>query len=357
MTGRGAVMVTVAVFLALIPGPAAAHTRAGSATDWHSEITSAPELTGVTWRLYPTADYIEVTNDGDQDLTIRGYEGEPYLRIGPDGVRENLNSPATYLNSRRDGDVALPPNAVPSAEPDWRKVTDDTTFAWYDHRVHPMPEPWPTSSKWEVPFEFDGRELGLRGELTVDPGPQSWVPLLVGFGIVGVATLAVRSFVTDGLRAASVVVGCVALLNLAHIPDEFLALPAAAIDTAYGVMHNALFIGVALVCAFWIFTSRTTSALVLFVGSAGIALHQGFLQVGQLGTSQLPTVWPPALIRVAVATSLAQLVLVIGVGTARSTPEDGPMDPVTRAGWPSRADASLGQSEHDSRNREESYAG
>ena len=48
-----------------------------------------------------------------------GYQDEPYLRVGPDGVFENRRSPAVYLNANRRGSTAVPRSADPDAEPDW----------------------------------------------------------------------------------------------------------------------------------------------------------------------------------------------------------------------------------------------
>lgn len=46
-------------------------------------------------------------------MTVFGYSDEEYLRIGPNGVWRNANSPATYLDLGRDDDVDLPANAEP----------------------------------------------------------------------------------------------------------------------------------------------------------------------------------------------------------------------------------------------------
>ena len=58
----------------------------------------SPECT-CAWST--SAARLELTNDTDTDVIVRATEGEPYLRIGPDGVFENLLSPATYINRTR----------------------------------------------------------------------------------------------------------------------------------------------------------------------------------------------------------------------------------------------------------------
>ena len=53
-----------------------------------------------------------------------GYEGEPYLRFNDRGVDRNVNSPATYLNQDRYGQVNPPPNATADATPEWEHISD-----------------------------------------------------------------------------------------------------------------------------------------------------------------------------------------------------------------------------------------
>jgi hypothetical protein len=301
------------VAVVLAGSPAFAHTRASIATDWSSEITEAPNITGIAWKLYPAGEYLEVENRTEQTLVVFGYAGEPYLRIGPDGVETNLNSPATYLNSHRDGDVALPPRADDGAPPDWSHVTDSTRFSWFDHRVHRMAidGPWNEGASWVVPFEMNGTTYSLEGRLEHDGGPAWWLPFVVALGLTSVALLGARREGTGRLRPAAVVVSCVAVFNLLHVPDEIAALPTSAVDVAFGVGHNILFIGAGLIGCYLVMTKDERSALPLLVASIAVAFHQGFLQLGQLGASQLPTIWPYWTIRLAVAMSVAQLLWVV----------------------------------------------
>lgn len=298
----------------LIASPAWGHTRAAMASDWQPEITSVPDIPGLSWRLYPAGEFLALETRTSDEIVVLGYEDEPYLRFGPDEVEQNLNSPATYLNSRRDGDVALPPRADASAPPEWKQVTDSSGLAWFDHRVHRMPNAGPWShpaSAWEVPFTVDGRRYLLAGELLRVPGPAWWQPLALGLALTAGAMWGARRTGFEALRPAAVVVVLVAVLNLVHLPDEVAALPASRIDIAFGLLHNLLFIGVGIAGALLTVRRSQPSALALIVGSIAVAFHQGFLQVGQLGASQLPTIWPPGLIRLAVALSVAQLLWVL----------------------------------------------
>ena len=79
-------LVAVVALGVLLPAStAAAHTRTQETTNLDSRITHDPDLPGVEWTVHTGGLLIEVTNHGDDVLVVEGYEGEPYLRVGPDG--------------------------------------------------------------------------------------------------------------------------------------------------------------------------------------------------------------------------------------------------------------------------------
>ena len=68
-----------------------------------------------------------------------GYDGEPYLRVGPNGVFENIRSPATYLNRSTTITGAPPKSADAKASPRVAHACrPGTTASWHDHRAHFM---------------------------------------------------------------------------------------------------------------------------------------------------------------------------------------------------------------------------
>ncbi len=347
-TLAAAVMLVVAT-----AGPALAHIRASSATNFDSRLTDVPDLDGVRWWLYPGGEYLEVENTSGQPLTVLGYDGEPYLRVGPDGVERNRNSPATYLNEERYADVAVPPRADPEAAPDWERLSDAPRYAWHDHRTHWMaPDPPPVIADdpgtprevhtWTVPFAYDGRALEISGSLRWEPGPAWWTWLLAGLVLTAPAAAGLRRRGLDALRPAAVVVAVVALVNLVHLRDEVSALPLPALDVAFGIGHNLLFIGAGLAGAALAWR-RTSSLLPLGIGAGAVAFHQGLLQVSQLGASQVATVWPPALIRLLVALSIGQaLWTAVVLNHARRTqtaPPSAPPAPAAHAAVGAPAEA------------------
>lgn len=297
-----------------------------------SELTSVPDVEGLSWRLYPTAEYLGLTNSSDQTVTIFGYEGEPYLRIGPEGVEENLASPTRYLNQRRNGDVALPPRADAAAEPDWERVSGDPRFVWFDHRVHRMPDDVrPDGAVWTVPFAVGETRYELTGALRYAPGPPWWLWFGIGLVVTSPVLLGLRRRDLQArLAPGAAVLVAVAAYNLIHVPDEFLALPLSAVDIAYGVLHNLLFIGAGIVGA--VVAQRQGSLAILLAGSAAVAFHQGALQTVQLGAADLPTVWPEAMIRLAVGSGLAQALWIVLLVWLTARQRSRPVDPDASAG-------------------------
>jgi hypothetical protein len=99
--------------------PASAHTVGGaSPTNLRSEITRVtPPLHGVEVNVVEAGNRLELVNTSAADVVVAVYQGEPYLRVGPSGVFENVHSPATYLNRTRKGGTVLPPRADATAAP------------------------------------------------------------------------------------------------------------------------------------------------------------------------------------------------------------------------------------------------
>lgn len=183
------VLVAAAALAALVlAGPASPH---GGVPGYTSTITAVrPAQPGVTITVSGGDDRLRLENTSGRELVILGYDGEPYLRFGPDGVFRNTRSPATYLNDDRYGQVQLPAEADPKAEPQWEQVgRADDAYEWHDHRIHWMsPEAPPQVRRapdephhvfdWEVPGTAGGESFVVAGSLDYAPpaGGGSVIP-------------------------------------------------------------------------------------------------------------------------------------------------------------------------------------
>jgi hypothetical protein len=194
---------TVLALLVLVP-TATAHPRAqGYARGFDSKILAVrPAVEGLTVTVVDGDDRLRVENESGTELLVLGYDGEPYLRIGPAGVHRNERSPAAYLNRDRFANVAVPLTANAEAPPLWRRVADRPAWQWHDHRIQWMaagppeqvrdaPKSTHTIFGWRVPGRIGDRTLTVTGRLDYAPPSESGVSplLLVLVTVTGVAAL------------------------------------------------------------------------------------------------------------------------------------------------------------------------
>ncbi len=314
------VVVLGALAALLLAGPAQAHVGGGAAgSDYDGRVLSVdPALPDVAVRVLSFGDEFEVVNPTATEVEVPGYSDEPYLRIGPDGVWRNANSPATYINLDRFGRVSLPENADPTAEPDWVQVSTEPGYVWHDHRTHWMSEDLlppqvaadPTRehlvSSWVVPMTYGGTQVQVRGELTWSPPPPAWVvwPL---YAVLGLAPLA-AALVGRGPRPLGVLLvvgGSAAVYHAATTPE-----PAASVSSHAGALVSALLPGlVALAVAVGGLVAATrgrgglTALLAVVLG--WLLLVQGLPDVDVLWTANVLADGPVLLTRAAVAVLVA----------------------------------------------------
>lgn len=82
------------------------------APNYRSTIRSiVPPLDGLQLRIIDAGARVELVNHTGEEVVVLGYDGEPYLRIGPDGVFDNRRSPATYPNQDGQAQTNVPPQA------------------------------------------------------------------------------------------------------------------------------------------------------------------------------------------------------------------------------------------------------
>ena len=314
----------VAAALVAAASPAAAHGGAGGddppATNYRSRILDiSPDVDGIEIRVIEAGSRLELVNTTGQEATVLGYGGEPYLRVGPEGVFENVRSPATYLNQDRYAEAALPEEADVDAEPEWRRVDGTNTARWHDHRAHWMGGADPPAvaqdpgaehvvvPEWEVPIVLaDDTEIAVTGDLTWIPGPSPIPWLLAAAALLGVTVLVGRS------QGRPVVTVALVLLAIA-VGLDTAGLWAAASEPRLSMATTLV---APLACgavgaAGWSQMRRNPDDALILVGAAGagFALLFGVFNLDWLSRSQLPTD-----LRAGVAR--ASVVINLGLGAA-----------------------------------------
>lgn len=320
---RVAVLVTAVTALLLVPAPAAsAHGRGSDATNFESRILSTPDVPGARWAVHGGDELLELRSP-EVELTVLGYSGEPYVRVGPDGAFRNRHSPATYLNEDRYR-TQLPPDvtADPSAEPSWERVSSTPRFAWHDHRTHRMTTALPSAvssdpgtarliQEWSVPVVVGGRAGAVDGELHWVPGPSPWPWLLAGVVVALPALAGLRSRGARALaRPAALVLGAVALANLTRVVDDVAAMPLPVTTIVFAAVQTVLFIAIGLLGAVKAWRGGDGAFTGLAVGAAAVLIGQGLLQLSVLSASQLTSVFPTPLSRLVTAASIGQALTV-----------------------------------------------
>ena len=82
------VALVAAALVGPLAGTAAAHGEdASAASNYRTRILSVtPEIEGIEIDVIDVGGRLQLTNRTDTEVMVLGYEGEPYLRVGPEGV-------------------------------------------------------------------------------------------------------------------------------------------------------------------------------------------------------------------------------------------------------------------------------
>jgi hypothetical protein len=183
------VLLVAGVAIVAAATPAEAHTVTGTRpTNYQSQILAvSPEEKGLSLRLLDLGNKVQLTNTGAEDVTVGGYDGEPYLRVGPAGVFENRHSPAVFLNQTTPP-AKLPSIADAKAPPDWRKTSSGHSVRWKDRRtrwegadppaVRAEPGARHLVARWTIPMRAVSTPVVATGSITWVPGPSA-VPWLL----------------------------------------------------------------------------------------------------------------------------------------------------------------------------------
>jgi hypothetical protein len=304
--------------------PASAHTVSGvGATNWKTTLIGVnPSPPGLRVQVVDTGSDLQVSNTGPE-IVVLGYQAEPYLRVGPGGVFENLQSPSTYLNCSRQG-CAAPPNLNSAGPPQWKQISTGHTARFHDHRIHWMGgQPPPDVSRapgivherpiWTVDMRQGTTAITVTGHLTWIPGPSPFPWLLLAAGLAAVAVAAALSRVWG--PALAVLAGLVTANDLYHAVGIGFSVAGTTGTRLTRVLSGSFYsiigwvLGALAVRLLW---RRSPDGLyaAAFAGVSA-ALFTGILDISVLSRSQAPFNGPMWIDRVTVAVSLG-----LGVGLA-----------------------------------------
>jgi len=315
----GLSVVTAILVLLVDAAPASAHTVSGQgATNFKTtQPVVSPAVAGLRVRSIEAGSRLQLTWTGSEELIVQGYENEPYLRLGPDGIFRNRRSPATYLNTVRSGAVNQPPDVDPTAPPDWVRIGSGHTVAWHDHRTHWMGGLLPVDVRsapgsfhdvvdWKVGMTVGSQPVVATGSLDWVPSSSAlpWLALIVV--LIGLGALAgvVR-------RWAGLLLVGIAVLVLADVLHAL----GTGLDFAGTVGHRLLLVvsgsyysivawALGLV-AIRLLAKRSVDGLFAAVFTAlVIGLFGGLADVVSLSRSQVPNSFGAATARLLIAVSI-----------------------------------------------------
>jgi hypothetical protein len=315
----------VVVLLVVSAAPAGAVTPGPS--DYRSSVVDiSPRTDALTVRILGGDAVVELTGASGREVVVLGYEGEPYLRVLPDGRTEvNQRSPAVSLNRARTAAAGASADADANAPPEWLPLGADGTLRWHDHRVHAMTaEPVGSTTSWRLPVTVDGEPVSINGELTRLPTDPLWPWVLAAAVLTALAVVAGRRHPGPVAVVAAFAAG---VLTLTVGLAEWLDVPA-----DVGRTHALVLLPLAALVLAAVAVVLKGSARVITV-LASVALEGGWLAVrwrlltAPLLVGPLPTVTARALVTVAAAATLAAAVLtVLGGELALPTVERGRLE-------------------------------
>ena len=251
----------------LFPPPAAAHLRTGTvAVDYRAQLTRRP-VGPVTVGVYQSDLALHLSVQRGHSVTVYGYLGEPFLRIGDGAVTVSKSSPTAAAA---------------------RVSSHGMSVVWHDVRT--------SRSRWSVPIAVDGRRTVIQGVSKRFRRP-SLVLWIVALAATVVAVAALRSPTAAGLvsAAAAIVVAAAFALGTYASPGTWIAGVDEVIFAAAGV--GVLRWGPPL--------ARLPSALWLSLLGVAIGLSKGEVFLHAIVLSAFPGTLVRALTVIAIGAGIA----------------------------------------------------
>jgi hypothetical protein len=337
---RAVILVAVAALLVAIgAAPAAAHAVAGAqASNYQTRILSVqPVVPGLMVEVADAGARLRVRNHTGREVTVLGYAGEPYLRVGPAGVFENRRSPATYLNRARINPAPPPPDASADAPPLWHRIDDGDTVTWHDHRAHWMAPTDPPDVKaapnrtqvvlpgWQAELRVGNQPVRVSGDLRWVPGPSPWPWIAVAAAWLLLVMVASRQRRWPQLLA--VLTGLLIAIDVVHTVGIWTGSSASTAAKAYASLGSWAGWALGGLAIYRLLGPHPRRASIyLALGALLMADVGGIGDLGSLYRSQLAVALPDPVTRALVATTLGLGVglVISGLRLARPRPRRRP---------------------------------
>jgi hypothetical protein len=337
---RAVIVVAVAaLLLAIGAAPAAAHAVGGAqASNYQTRILSIqPVVPGLQVEVADAGARLRLRNHTGREVTVLGYAGEPYLRVGPAGVFENRRSPATYLNRARINPAPPPPDASADAPPLWHRIGGGDTVTWHDHRAHWMAPTDPPDVKaapnrtqvvlpgWQAELRVGNQPVRVSGDLRWVPGPSPWP--WVAIAVAWLLLVMVASRQRRWPQLLAVLTGLLIAIDLLHTVGIWTGTSASTAAKAYASLGSwAGWVLGALAIHRLLGPNPRRGTIYLVLAAVLMADVGGIGDLGSLYRSQLAVALPDPLTRALVATTLGLGIglVISGLRLARPRPRRRP---------------------------------
>jgi hypothetical protein len=192
------------------PSPAAAHIRARTvAVDLRADVRPLPAGAAAAFalRVYESDLGLRLTVRPGHTVSVRGYEGEAFLRVDRSGVSVNAASPTAVATG------------LARAGRGWQALRGGRSVSWHDARVRALPST-ARSRGWTIPLVVDGAALRLEGTVRRVAAPPVWPWIALGLVLLAVlgGSIARTRLVPS---RATVALGCLSAVATLAIAAAF----------------------------------------------------------------------------------------------------------------------------------------
>lgn len=358
---------SVVVFLVVGSAPQANAHSAGNApsSNYVARIAEITREDGVALRpgeisfdlrSIEATSRLELTWRGGPELSIPDYDGNPYLRVGREGVFENEQSRAVYLNRDRNGATNVPENLNPSGPPVWKRLSSKPVARWHDHRGHRMggdpPQVRTAPDKAHLVQREtvtilsgaspDGRTTAdtVAYEATVEvrwvPGPSK-LPWIAGSAVLAIGVAAMSAVVGRSDRGRTrlrpVVLVCVVALVIAdvvHLIGISLGIRGTfsqGLTRMIGIGFPSFAAWIASAIGMILFLRKRADGLYLVTFGAGLmAMVGGFADLSALSSTSVPFAFPTTVARIVITLTIGFGVGLVFGGVLLTRPLPDPSD-------------------------------